>query len=59
LGGVSVKAKTTKSICRPLTKQGFTKNEMSKFQHLNGLDLADDYESNEKHIDILIGGDYL
>ena len=59
LGGVNVKAKTTKSICRPLVKQGFTKNEMNKFQHLSGLDLADDYESkDEKHVDILIGGDY-
>ena len=53
-----MKAKTTRSICRPLTKQGFTRDEMNKFQHLNGLNLADDYESNEKHIDILIGGDY-
>ena len=32
---------------------------MNKFQHLIGLDLADDYESKDvKHVDILIGGDY-
>ena len=54
-----VKAKTTKSICRPLANQGFTKDEMNKFPHLIGLDLADEYESKDKkHIDILIGGDY-
>ena len=32
---------------------------MNKFQHLSGLDLADDYESNDaKHVDILIEADY-
>ena len=37
----------------------FTKAEMSKFQHLSGLILADDYESTDaKHVDILIGADY-
>ena len=41
LGGVCVKAKTTKAICRPLTKQNFTKEEMSGFHHLKGLELAD------------------
>ena len=47
LGGVKIKAKTTKSICRPLVQQGFTKEEMNKFQHLSGLDLADNYESKD------------
>ena len=31
---------------------------MGRFKHLKGLDLADNFESNEKPIDILIGGDY-
>ena len=57
LGGICVKAKNTRAICRPLTKQGFTRDEMSGFHHLKGLELADNYESNQKHIDILIGGD--
>ena len=59
IGGVEIKAKTTRSICRPLVQPIFTKEEMNKFQHLSGLDLADDYESNDaKHVDILIGADY-
>ena len=31
---------------------------MGRFTHLKGLSLADNFESNEKPIDILIGGDY-
>ena len=58
LGGVEVKAKTAESICRPLTGKGFNKKEMRKFTHLKGLSFADNFESNEKPIDILIGGDY-
>ena len=58
LGGVEVKAKTAESICRPLTGKGFNKREMGRFTHLKGLSLADNFESNEKPIDILIGGDY-
>ena len=58
LGGVSVRAKTTESICRPLTGKGFNKKEMGRFTHSKGLNLADNFESNEKPIDILIGGDY-
>ena len=51
-----MKAKTTKKICHPLIQPTFTKDEMSKFQHLSGLILADDYESDDaKHVDILRG----
>ena len=52
---IEVEALAIDKICAPLQD---IKIDLSKYQHLQGIKLADTYQSGKEQVDILIGADY-
>ena len=52
---IKVEALAIEKICAPLQDINI---DLSKYQHLQGIKLADTYQSGKEQVDILIGADY-